>query len=750
MNPKRLIIVSNRLPYRISEKKGQLNITASSGGLVSSIHSYIKKTRTGKKEQTPVLWVGTADINEKKFKEYAGYQTIVHDDIDIHPVFLPALVADKHYNGFCNNSIWPLFHYFPSYSNFNEEYFEHFKTANHLFAEKLAELYQPGDLIWIHDYHLMLLPAMLRNTIPSAPIGFFLHIPFPSFEIFRILPNKWRSQILKGILGADLVGFHTYSYAQHFLKSVRQILGYDTTMRAVSAPDRSIIVDKFPVGIDFDKFYNASENSETVSERNKIKKRLDGMQIITSVDRLDYTKGIPSRLKGFELFLEKYPEYKGKVVYVLIVVPSRDIIVKYKENKREIEELISRINGKYNTIEWTPIIYQYRSLDFKKLSGMYLSSDAALIAPVRDGMNLVAKEYVASRRDKSGVLILSETAGAAEELGEALIVNPIDKEEIADTIHQALTMSLPEQVRRNKVMQERLKHYDVVNWVEDFISKLMQWKEGHEHLKIKELTTETIDIIIEKYQVSKNRVVLLDYDGTLVPFASMPHQAEPSAELLNMLSKLAGDKKNRVVIMSGRNRQTLEKWLGHLPIDIVAEHGGFFKLGGNKWKQVMPINTKWKAQLMPILKIFTERCPGTFIEEKTLSVAWHYRNAEKEMAFLRSRELLDELMGLSANLDFHVLEGHKVIEARARGIDKGAAASTLLQQSNYDFILAIGDDRTDEDLFKVIPDKGYSIRVGLTQSDARYNLRHQKDVPALLEKLVRITKTTTILMPEQG
>jgi len=735
----RLIIVSNRLPFRITEKKEKLEFSPSSGGLVSSIKSYIQKANQSNefnKNNYPV-WVGTSDITEKKFKEGLYPINLFHDDFELAPVFIPASINDKFYNGFCNDMIWPLFHYFSTYAKFSGDNFEAYIKANTIFCEKILEIYKPNDIIWVHDYHLMLLPALLRKHLPNATIGFFLHIPFPSFELFRLVPSKWRKEILNGLLGADLIGFHTNDYVQHFLKSIGQILGFDNVLRVITTPDRSITVDSFPISIDYNKFNTASTDNDTFEERNKIKKRLFDKKLIISVDRLDYAKGVGNRLKSFELFLAKYPEHKKKVVYIVLVVPSRDIITKYKETKKEIEGLVSEINGKYGSLDWTPVVYQYKTLEFKKLVALYLAADVALISPMRDGMNLVAKEFVASRTDKRGVLILSETAGASSELGEAILVNPNDLPEIADAIELALSMPIEEQKNRNETMQKRLHEYDVMKWAEDFMSQLLLSKLKQETLNVKEVTPRIESQILENYFSAESRLILLDYDGTLTPLARLPHLAYPDDALLNLLNDLSKNKKNEIVIISGRPIEVLEKWFGHLPINIVAEHGAFYKKNGADWVQTIPVSVGWKPSVMPVLNLFTERCPGTFVEEKMLSLAWHYRNAEKELGFLRSRELINALVELSTHLDFQIIEGNKVIETRARGIDKGLAAGIWLDSKQYNFILAIGDDKTDEDLFKVIPAVQYSIRVGLTQSMAKYNLKQQKDVLYLLNKLLR-------------
>lgn len=731
---KRLLIISNRLPVTFSAKKGSIQITQSSGGLVSSISSYIDNHKTSN-DPTEVVWIGSSDLSETKFSENFTANHISFGQYTLCPVFLPKETRDRFYNGFCNDTLWPLFHYFPSYAKFNEVDYLIYREGNLKFAEKIMEIYQPGDTIWVHDYHLMLLPALLRSMQADILIGFFLHIPFPSFEIFRLLPSIWRKEILEGLLGSDLIGFHTNDYAQYFLRSVRQILGYDDNMRMLLTPDRSIAVDVFPVSIDYQKFYQSIYDRNTLRHVKQFRKDLKGLHTVVSVDRLDYTKGIVNRLESFELFMTKHPQYIKQVSYLLVVVPSRDIITKYRENKKEIEQAVSRINGKFGSIGYTPVVYQYRSLDFDELTGLYLAADVAFIAPVRDGMNLVAKEFVATWSNGEGVLILSETAGAAAELGEALLVNPTDREEMANAIYTALNMKPHEQISRNKIMQKQLKEYDVTRWAEDFISSLKQSKEQQENFLVKKVDTHIKKLILNHYSSSENRLLLFDYDGTLAPLARLPHEAAPSAELHELLESLSEHTGNSVAIISGRPQETLEQWFGHLPINLVAEHGAFSKQIDGPWKKNIQINIEWKKEVFSILQRFSAMCPGSFAEEKKSSIAWHYRNVSPELGFLRSRELVDTLDQLSVHQDFYVMQGNKVVEIRSRGCDKGTAATHLLGLKTYDFVLAIGDDKTDEDMFRVIPDHGYSIRIGMVTGNAKYNFRDQRSVLPFLTEI---------------
>jgi len=615
----------------------------------------------------------------------------------------------------------------------NKTFWEAYKQINKTFCDEIIRVVQPGDIIWVHDYHLMLLPKLLREKLQDVAIGFFLHIPFPSFEVFRLLP--WRKEILDGILGADLIGFHTYDYVLHFLDSVRRLLGYEHSLGQIIVDNRVVKIDAFPIGIDFDYFAHAIHRVDVKKELTKIRKKIGGKKVILSIDRLDYTKGIPQRLEAFDLFLEKNPDYRGKVTFILVAVPSRTRVDHYIQLKQQVDELVGKINGKYGTLEWVPIWYMYRSLSFNSLAALYSVADIALVTPMRDGMNLIAKEYIATRCDDTGVLILSEMAGASKELGEAIIINPNNKEEIAQAIKQALTMPENEQKERNKIMRERLRRYNITRWANEFIDRLSYTKKLQQELMTKKLTPAIRKELLEDYSKSKKRLILLDYDGTLISFRDKPEKAQPDSELLKILETLGKNPKNEVILISGRSREILDKWFGNLNVSLVAEHGVWLKEQDKDWVMVEPLKNDWKEEIRSILELYVDRTPGTFIEEKDFSLVWHYRNTEPELALVRSNELKDTLFHLIANRDLEILEGSKIIEVKNMGINKGKAVLKWLTQANWDFILAIGDDWTDEDVFEILPDWAYSIKVGLGVSKARFNLSTFNEVRELLKEM---------------
>ncbi len=722
----KLIIVSNRLPITVVKREGRLKFNPSVGGLATGLESFYKSYNS-----IWVGWPGTAAERIKNEKEQI-YERLTKDNS--YPVFLKQHDIDLYYHSFCNKTIWPLFHYFTQHTSYNKKSWQAYKRVNDIFCKEVLKVARAEDKIWVHDYQLMLLPKMLREKLPEATIGFFLHIPFPSSEVFRLLPC--RKEIIEGILGADLVGFHTYDYVHHFIESIRRLLGYEFSLGQIAALNRIIRVDAFPLGIDYEKYARAADSQSVQNEIKKIRKKVGDRKIIISVDRLDYTKGIPQRLEAFEYFLDKYPEYREKVTMILVAVPSRTGVEQYAQLKRSVDELISRINGEYGTLSWMPIWYLYRFLPFHNLIPLYRIADVALITPLRDGMNLIAKEFIATKTDKKGVLILSEMAGAAMELGEAIIVNPNNKEEIARAIKTALEMPASIQIKNNEVMQQRLKRYNVERWANDFMDRLYHIKKIQQDLSAKRFTPNIKAKLLEDYQHSKKNLILLDYDGTLIEFVEQPGQARPDNDVLGLLRLLTEKKKNEVVITSGRQKDILDEWFHGLHLNFIAEHGVWIKKKNSNWQLIEPLRNDWKEQIRPILELYVDRTPGSLIEEKEFSLVWHYRKADPKLAAIRLGELKDALMHLTANFDLGVLEGSKIIEIKNMGINKGRAVLQWLTEIDWDFILAIGDDWTDEDTFAILPEIAYSIKVGLGISKAKYSIPSPQEVRNLLHELV--------------
>jgi trehalose 6-phosphate synthase/phosphatase len=730
----RLIIVSNRLPFTVSLKEGAPRYKPSSGGLTTGLWSYLERERAAPAGQLEFVWMGWpgANIPTEHQAEVSQYGETHYRAL---PVFVPEESMERFYHGFCNRTLWPLFHYFPTFARFEEDYWQEYQHVNQLFGEALLRVLRPDDLLWVHDYQLMLLPRLVRERFPEMPIGFFLHIPFPTFEVFQLLRASWRSELIEGLLGASLIGFHTHDYARHFLSCVLRTVGHEHNLGRLLLGERVVKVDTFPMGIDFEKFSQAAASPAIDERLAGLREKFAGQKVIFSVDRLDYTKGLTNRLRGFDQFLRRNPQWQGKVVFVLSVAPSRTGVETYQTMKQELEQLVGRIVGAHGHVHWTPLVYQYRTLSFTEIVTLYRLCDVALITPLRDGMNLVAKEFLASRPDQTGVLILSEMAGAAKEMGEALIINPFHHSEIAQALEQALLLPVEEQIRRNLLMQERLQRYDVKRWVEDFLQGLMATQATQAAQRARALTGKAHSALVQQYRAAQRRALLLDYDGTLVPFVGDPNLARPDEELLRLLASLAGHPANELAIISGRPRCDLEEWFGHLPLALVAEHGVWLRARGGAWRALRVITAEWKQQVRPILQLYVDRMPGALLEEKEFSLAWHYRRADPEQGPQRAKELLDALAEFTRNIDVQVLDGNKVIEVRNTGATKGTAASEWLTGRPLDFILAIGDDWTDEDLFRALPPTAYSVRVGVGKTAARYHLNSQAAVRRLLREL---------------
>jgi trehalose 6-phosphate synthase/phosphatase len=717
------IIISNRLPIRIAEEDGQLAYKQSEGGLATGLGSIFKEGDN--------LWVGWPGLPVSKTAVKKEITTRLKEEHMV-PVFLTAQEVEDYYEGFSNETLWPNFHYFNQYSTFDEDTWKAYQRVNKKFADKVNELAEDGDTIWIHDYQLLLLPGLIREKKPNASIGFFLHIPFPSYESFRLLP--YRRELLMGMLGADFLGFHTYDDMRHFLSSVNRLAGFGNENGKITIENRIIRADSLPMGIDYDKYAQSAASPDTLEREVRYRTSMGDVDLILSIDRLDYSKGIPQRLRAFEKFLEGYPDFLGKVSILMVVVPSRDKVPKYRQLKEEIELLVGRINGRFGRINWMPIHYFYRSFPLAALSAFYRMSKVALVTPMRDGMNLVCKEYIASRLDQKGVLILSEMAGASKELSDAIVINPNDIRQMVCAIHEALTMSEEEQKKHMHIMQDSLRRYNIHAWVKLFMEQLQNVKEEQKALQTKVMDEDIINHCLKDFQKASKKAIFLDYDGTLVPFTKDPQHATPGNTLRKLLSKLAALPDTHVVIITGRDKETIGEWMKNLPVDIVAEHGMWMKLNGQDFEPTVNLSNAWKKEIRETLDWYVDRTPGSFVEEKGHSLVWHYRKVETGLGEVRTRELTSHLKYLTNNKNLQVMEGNKVLEIKSSEVNKGKGAMKIVDHHQPDFIMACGDDWTDEDTFRELPDSAHTIKVGGGASEAKYSLHGPEEVLDLLKR----------------
>ncbi len=720
------IIISNRLPVKMEILPGgEIRFKASEGGLATGLGSVYK--------QGDNIWIGWPGhfVNQVEEQDHVTRELTKEN---MRPVFLTADEIRLYYEGFSNEVLWPNFHYFPQLVVYEDSYWESYEKVNQKFCDTVLQYTEEGDTIWVHDYQLLLLPQLLREKLPRIAIGYFNHIPFPSFEMFRMLP--WRKSLLMGLLGADLIGFHTYDDMRHFLSSVSRLTPFSVKEQFVQRGERRIKVESFPMGIDYERYADSAAAPETISQEVEYRTALGGKRLILSIDRLDYTKGIPQRLRAFSEFLIRYPEFKEKVSLVMVVVPSRDQVGMYKDLKETVDELVGKINGTHGNMKWTPVHYFYRSIPMQKLSAYYRIADVGLVTPLRDGMNLVAKEFVASKLDKKGVLILSEMAGAAKELSDAILINPFNKNEFVQAMYQALTMPLTEQRSRIEKMQVSLKKYNIHHWVRIFMDGLTEIKQEQQAYLTKQIDETDLPDILSRFEKAPRRYIFLDYDGTLVGFNVNPAACQPDEELLAIFEGLAKDSRNHVIIISGRPHQTLDAWMGKYPFTLIAEHGVWTKKESGEWSIKENLRKDWKVEIKKIMEAHVDRTPGSFIEEKNFGLVWHYRGVEVGLGELRSRELMSHLRYLASSRGLQVLEGDKVVEVKNIEVNKGIAAFRFISKNPEDLHMAIGDDWTDEDTFSVMPDEAITIKVGHAASKAKYHLDTVGDVREFLKRLI--------------
>ena len=721
----RLLIVSNRLPVTASAEAGKLRLVNASGGLATGLRGWHDKT-----DGLWIGWPGELSRFDASLRAELRHKLL---EQRVVPVILSSDDVERYYDGFSNRVLWPLFHYLVDRMPIEASGWDVYRQVNQKFADVVEECYRPGDAIWVHDYQLMLLPAMLRERLPAARIGFFLHIPFPSSEVFRVLP--WRSEILHGLLGADLLGFHTFAYLRHFVTSVLHIEGIEAQVDRIDLDDRAVRLGVFPMSVDAASFDALARDPDVMARAAAIREDAGGRRILLGIDRLDYTKGIPRRLRAIERLLGREPELRDRVRYIQIAVPSRQRVETYQAFRRQVEESIGRINGTTATLRSTPIHYMHQSVSGRELVALYSAADVMLVTPLRDGMNLVAKEFVASRADEDGVLVLSEFAGAADELGGAVVVNPYDIHAVGRAIKEALGMDAAVRRARMQSLRRRVMGHDVHGWASGFLEQL--WAPEPTGGRVVETITDPAHLVAI-LQDARQLALLLDYDGTLVPLARVPELAVPDPELLSLLEALAARPHTTVNLVSGRSRRTLEHWFGHLPLSLWAEHGSYHRPGpGRPWAPTVPIPADWMRKIYPVLEQFTASTPGSIIEKKCASVAWHYRIADAEFGRRQAHELRMLLGDALSNQPLEVVDGNKVIEVRLRGATSAVVAHHLLLGSEQPpRILAIGDDRADEDLFAGLPEGSLRVAVGTRRARADLHVADHLAVRALLHSLL--------------
>ena len=707
-----VLVIANRLPVTLSRSSGKLERRASAGGLVSALDPLLRR-RGG-------TWVGWSGIRLRE-----GERLDRPDDpYRMVPVDLSPTEVKRYYHGFSNTTLWPLFHSLPDRAQFDRRCWETYEAVNRRFAEAAAEWSDGADTVWIHDYQLLRAPLHLRRIRPEARIAFFLHIPFPPYDLFRLLP--WDRELLRGLLAADLVGFHVGGYAGNFLECVERLLAQrvDRESRLIEHGERTVQVGAFPIGIDFRQY---EQRAMSVQKRDRRREK-----VVLGVDRLDYTKGIAQRLLAFQRLLEVRPEHREKVVLLQLAVPSRDQVSEYQQLKREIDELVGRINGRFATGGWSPIQYLYRSIPPERLSQLYRDSDVALITPLRDGMNLVAKEFVASQVDDPGVLVLSRLAGAAETMREAILVNPFDIDGTAQAIHRALGMDEAERRSRSVALRRRERRNSVELWARSFLEEA-----GATGGKLAPATDAEFDAWVGATLRRRHLALFLDYDGTLARIVDRPGDARISPEMRDALVRCASRDDTDVAIVSGRSLADVAGMIGLDEILYAGNHG--LEIEGPGIESFVHEDLEhYRERLKELARELDEASiPGSWVEEKGASLTFHYRKADET----QHARLEEEAQRLIRSAGFQPRGALCAVEARPPiGWDKGRAVLHILRTrygpawSERVRPVYAGDDETDEDAFRVLSGLGRTFRVGGADVPTAAD-RHLANVDAVLAML---------------
>ena len=731
----RLIIAANRLPVSVKKgEDGKWGLTISSGGLVSAL--------LGVGKSYGMLWVGWPGvfIDEGPDRD-ALTETLLEKRC--LPIWLTRNQVELYYNGYCNNILWPLFNYVPltfepklsSTKDMASQWLAYI-SANQLFEEAIMSVFVPGDIVWCHDYHLMLLPQMLRKNDDKMKIGWFLHTPFPSSEIYRTLPM--REELLISVLKADLVGFHTYDYARHFVSSCSRILAFEGRPDGVEDGGNFTRVAAFPIGIDPTRFHDALAKKVVQDHILELKARFKGRKVMLGVDRLDMIKGIPQKLLGYEKFLNEHPEWRDQVVLVQIAVPTRSDVPEYQKLTSQVHEIVGRINGRFGTLGSVPIQHLDCSLSFAELTALYAVTDCCLVTSLRDGMNLVSYEYVSCQSQNAGVLILSEFAGAAQSLGAgSILVNPWNVTEVAQAIDDALTMPETERRERHKFNFSHVEVHTSQAWADTFIAELNDTHVEAELRRLRIPPRLRASDLIGPFTESRQRLVILGFNATLTKKDSRSQADRIKSRNVNKIIKpktgdvsplhsvsqeciarLCDDPNTTVCIFSGSERHKLAKKFAVLPkVWIVAENGCFIRPplitnddenednNGDdddkkdedhreekkdvfkvpklppKWHTLVEMSQlDWLESVEVVFEYFCERTPRSYVEIRETSLLWSYKYSDPDFGRQQARDLLQHLRtGPISNANVDIIQGMKSVEARPVGLSKGVAVDKIVQ-----------------------------------------------------------------------
>ncbi|KAM0882206.1 hypothetical protein ACQ4PT_032482 [Festuca glaucescens] len=778
----RIIVVANTLPVRCERRPDGRGWAFS-----WDEDSLLLHLRDGLPEDMEVLYVGSlrADVPPADQDDVA--QALL-DRFRCVPAFLPRDVSDRFYHGFCKQTLWPLFHYMLPFTSdhggrFDRSNWEAYVLANKLFSQRVIEVLNPeDDYIWIHDYHLLALPSFLRRRFNRLRIGFFLHSPFPSSELYRSLPV--RDEILKSLLNCDLIGFHTFDYARHFLSCCSRMLGLEyQSKRGYIGLDyfgRTVGIKIMPVGINMVQLKSQLQLPDLEWRVAELRKQFAGKTVLLGVDDMDIFKGINLKILAFEQMLKIHPKWQGRAVLVQIANPRAGNGKDLEGLKAEIEQSCARINGQLGRPGYNPVELVNRTLSSVERMAYYTVAECVVVTAVRDGMNLTPYEYIVCRQgipglDGSGsdapkrksMLVVSEFIGCSPSLSGAIRVNPWNIDTTAEAMNESIALSDNEKQLRHEKHYRYVSTHDVAYWSKSYIHDLERSCRDHFRRRCwgiglgfgfrvvaldRNFKKLTVDSIVADYKKSNSRVILLDYDGTLVPQTTI--NRTPNETVVNIMNALCADKKNVVFIVSGRGRVSLEKWFSSCPeLGIAAEHGYFMRRTRDEQWQINNQCSEfgWMQMAEPVMNLYTEATDGSYIETKESALVWHHQDADPGFGSAQAKEMLDHLESVLANEPVSVKSGQHIVEVKPQGVNKGFVAEKILSmltenKRQADFVLCIGDDRSDEDMFEGIADimkrsivdpetSLYACTVGQKPSKAKYYLDDTNDVLNMLEAL---------------
>lgn len=713
-----LILVSNRLPVDYTpDDNGAPGWSTSPGGLVTALQPVAKQAHG-----VWVGWPGIADLEVEPF---------THDGVRLLPIALSGSELEEFYEGFANATLWPLCHDLIAAPQFDRRWWESYSEVNRRFAEAAAGAAAPGATVWVHDYHLMLVPRLLRDLRPDVRIGYFHHIPFPEYGMFAQLP--WRRQLVEGVLGCDVIGFQRGGDARNFLRAVRQLLHLPTQGAVINVPDgsgssRNVLARSFPISVDAEQFTELARNPAVVARAAEIRAELGHpAKLILGVDRLDYTKGIGHRLAAFGELLTEGRLPANECVLVQVASPSRERVGAYQQLRDEVELAVGRINGEQSTLGHQPVVYLHQSFDRAELVALYLAADVMLITALRDGMNLVAKEYVASRVNTDGVLVLSEFAGAGDELRQAIKVNPHDIDALKQAIVDAVGMPHAEQSRRMRVLRRTVRQHDVARWADTFLGAI-----GARSLRIGATDLPApLRSAVRNLANAPRVLIALDFDGTLAPFACDPARVTLPQRTRSAITALVNCRDTTVAIISGRGLDDLRTVAGlSARVRLIGSHGA--EMPG---ASVAPTAGE-RASLDALTSLFEAEAathPGAWVEPKPFGAALHVRGMPRAAG---DRALGAARAALSTALpEVHLQRGHRVLEAAVRAGNKGWALGQLRSAAGGASVVFIGDDATDEDAFQALLAHDLGVKVGDGITAAAHRVADPDEVAALLELL---------------